>query len=136
MLAINSYLWTYDLYGPICNAFDAGKSIRRSSGRGLGPWNQDFFGPFQMASSRKASAISRYNKIFPKGLWNYSSKIMGKIYISQLEQQRWSLEFVISVPKVNIRDLGSRLGLFFWDHVIQISLRLMNFRKYVLNSEK
>ena len=22
-----SYLWTYDLYGPVCNVFDAGKSI-------------------------------------------------------------------------------------------------------------
>jgi hypothetical protein len=27
----------YDLYGPIRNAFDAGKSITRASGRGLGP---------------------------------------------------------------------------------------------------
>ncbi len=30
-----SYLWTYDLYGPVRNAFDAGKSITRASGRGL-----------------------------------------------------------------------------------------------------
>jgi hypothetical protein len=28
-----SYLWTYDLYGPVRNAFDAGKSITRASGR-------------------------------------------------------------------------------------------------------
>jgi hypothetical protein len=26
----NSYLWTYELYGPISNAFDAGKSITRA----------------------------------------------------------------------------------------------------------
>ncbi len=68
MLATNSYLWTYDLYGPVCNDFDAGKSIMRASGRGLGPWNQEFFGPCEMASSCKVSAISRYNKIFPKGI--------------------------------------------------------------------
>ncbi len=45
----------YDLYGPVRNAFDAGKSITRASGRGLGPGNQDFFkffGPCEMASSR------------------------------------------------------------------------------------
>ncbi len=46
-----SYLWTYDLYGPIRNAFDAGKSITRASGRGLGPGNRDFSGPCEMASS-------------------------------------------------------------------------------------
>jgi hypothetical protein len=32
-----SYLWAYDLYDPVRNAFDAGKSITRASGRGLGP---------------------------------------------------------------------------------------------------
>jgi hypothetical protein len=50
-------LRTYDFYGPVCNAFDAGKSITRASGRGLGPGNQDFFGPCEMASSRQASAV-------------------------------------------------------------------------------
>ena len=40
-----SYVWTFDLYGPpVRNAFDAGKSITRTSGRGLGPGNDDFFG--------------------------------------------------------------------------------------------
>jgi hypothetical protein len=41
----NSYLWTYDLYGPVRNAFDAGNSITRASGRGLGPGDLDFLGP-------------------------------------------------------------------------------------------
>ncbi len=31
-----SYLGAYDLYGPIHNAFDAGKSITRASGKGFG----------------------------------------------------------------------------------------------------
>ncbi len=53
----NSYLRTYDLYGPESSAFDAGKSITRASGRGLGPGNQDFFGPYEMASSHQASAV-------------------------------------------------------------------------------
>jgi hypothetical protein len=44
------------IYGSVCNGFDAGKSITRASGRGLGPGNRDFFGPCEMASSRKASA--------------------------------------------------------------------------------
>jgi hypothetical protein len=49
--ANNSYLWTYDFYGPVCNAFDAGKSITRASGRGLSSGNRDFSGPCKMASS-------------------------------------------------------------------------------------
>jgi hypothetical protein len=53
----NSYLWTYNLYGPIRNAIDAGKSITRASGRGLGPGNRDFFGPCEIALSRQVSAI-------------------------------------------------------------------------------
>jgi hypothetical protein len=32
------------IYGPIHNAFDAGKPITRANGRGLGPGNRDFFG--------------------------------------------------------------------------------------------
>jgi hypothetical protein len=40
-----SYLWTYDLYSPVHNAFLAGKSITRALGRGLGPGSRDFFGP-------------------------------------------------------------------------------------------
>ncbi len=41
------------IYGSVCNGFDAGKSITRASGRGLGPGNRDFFGPCEMASSRR-----------------------------------------------------------------------------------
>jgi hypothetical protein len=49
-LVFISYLWTYDLYGPVYNAFDAGKSITRASGAleietFSGPGNRDFFGP-------------------------------------------------------------------------------------------
>jgi hypothetical protein len=40
-----------------------------------------------------------------------------------------SLEFAIFVSKVCIWDLGMRLGLFlFWEHVIQILIRKMNFQ--------
>jgi hypothetical protein len=57
-------------YGPVCNAFDAGKSIgksiTRASGRGLGPGNRDFFRPCGMASTRQASAIwGSKNSRFP-----------------------------------------------------------------------
>jgi hypothetical protein len=47
-----SYLRTYDLCGPLRTAFGAGKSITRARGRGMGPGNQDFFGPCETASSR------------------------------------------------------------------------------------
>ncbi len=39
------------------NAFDAGKSITRPSGRGLDPRYLYFFGPFERASSRQANAF-------------------------------------------------------------------------------
>jgi hypothetical protein len=45
-----SYLWTFDLYGPVHHAFDATKFITWASVRWLG--NQDFFGPCEMASRR------------------------------------------------------------------------------------
>jgi hypothetical protein len=48
------------------------------------------------------------------------------VHSSRLEQQRWSLEFVISSFKVYILDWGMANSI--WDHVIQISIRQMNFR--------
>jgi hypothetical protein len=47
----------YDVYSHVRNAFDADKSITRASGTELGPGNQHCFGPCEMASSRRASAI-------------------------------------------------------------------------------
>jgi hypothetical protein len=44
----------------------------------------------------------------------------------QLELHRWCLEFVISFFKVHIWDWG--LAYSFWDHVIHISIRRMNFQ--------
>ncbi len=41
----DSYLCTYDLYGPMRNVFDACRYITRASGRGLGPGNWEFLGP-------------------------------------------------------------------------------------------
>jgi hypothetical protein len=35
---ILAILWAYDLYGPVRNAFDAGRTITRASGRGFVPW--------------------------------------------------------------------------------------------------
>ncbi len=56
-LRYSSYLWAYDLQGPVRNAFDAGRYITRASGRGLDPGNRDFFGPCEMIWSRQASSI-------------------------------------------------------------------------------
>ncbi len=52
----NSYLWTM-IYKAPHNAFDAGNSITRASGRWLGPGNRGFFGPCEVASNCQASAI-------------------------------------------------------------------------------
>jgi hypothetical protein len=45
LVSIFSYLSTYDLYSPVRNVFDACRSIKRASGRGLGPGNRKFLGP-------------------------------------------------------------------------------------------
>ncbi len=50
-LVFISYLWAYDLYGPVYNAFDAGESTTRARRTGLDPGNRDFFGPCEMESS-------------------------------------------------------------------------------------
>ncbi len=42
-----SYLWTYDLYGPVRNAFDVGRYITTEVD---GPGNQDFFVPCETTS--------------------------------------------------------------------------------------
>ncbi len=46
-------------------AFDAGKSITRANGRGLGPGNRDFFGPCpcDIVSSRQASTFRGPTKV-------------------------------------------------------------------------
>jgi hypothetical protein len=46
------YLCPYYLYGLVHHVLDAGRSITRESGRGLGPRIREFFGPSEMASSR------------------------------------------------------------------------------------
>ncbi len=56
---------------------------------------------------------------------NYEFAVVKEIHISRLELQRWSLEFVISLSKVYIWDCGS--ADFFWDHVIETSIRQVNF---------
>jgi hypothetical protein len=48
-LLYNNYLCTYDLYGPVRNVFDAGRSIMWASGRGLAPGNGEFLVPCEMA---------------------------------------------------------------------------------------
>jgi hypothetical protein len=61
------YCVSVHVWGPVRNAFDAGKSIMRASGKGLGPDNHDFFVPCEMASSRQASAIWGPKKLsFPR----------------------------------------------------------------------
>ncbi len=47
-----NYLCTYDLYGPVCNAFDAGSIHYEGKWEGgFGPGNQEFFRPCEMALS-------------------------------------------------------------------------------------
>ncbi len=66
---------------------------------------------------------------------NYEITVVQEIHISGLELQRCPLEYVISFPKVYIWDWG--LANSFWDHVIQIPIRQLNFPYiYFPNYEK
>ncbi len=51
-LVFSNYLCICNLYSSVHDVLDACISITRASGRGLGPWIREFFGP-----SRQASAI-------------------------------------------------------------------------------
>jgi hypothetical protein len=61
---------------------------------------------------------------------NYEIYVEQEILISWLELQMWSLELVISFLKYmfGIWDWG--VANSFWDHVIQISIRPINFSNY------
>ncbi len=52
-----SFLCTYDLYGPVHNAFDAGSIHYEGKWEVVGPWKSRLFGPCEMAWWQKASAI-------------------------------------------------------------------------------
>ncbi len=41
----NSYLCTYDLYGPVRAVFDVLQIHYEGKWEGVGPWNREFFGP-------------------------------------------------------------------------------------------
>jgi hypothetical protein len=72
-----SYLCTYDLYGPVRNAFDAGSIHYEGKWEGVGPWKLKLFGPREIASSRQASAIWGPKKSAPSVLeWRGSSTVM------------------------------------------------------------
>jgi hypothetical protein len=45
-----NYLCTYDLYGPVCKVFDAGREIMWGSG-GVGAGNREFCGPLWNSTS-------------------------------------------------------------------------------------
>jgi hypothetical protein len=47
-----SYLYTYDLYSPLRNAFDAGSIHYEGKREVVGPWKLRIFGPCKMASRR------------------------------------------------------------------------------------
>jgi hypothetical protein len=47
----NNYLCTYNLYGPVRNAFDAGSIRYMGKWEGVVPGNREFFGPCEMAST-------------------------------------------------------------------------------------
>jgi hypothetical protein len=44
---IATYLWTYDLYGPVRNLLMRENPLRGQVGQGLGPGNREFLGPKQ-----------------------------------------------------------------------------------------
>jgi hypothetical protein len=54
----SSTVCIHDLYGRVCNVFDACIFITRENERGFGPGNRDFFGLCEMASSRAVRRVS------------------------------------------------------------------------------
>jgi hypothetical protein len=46
----NSYLCTYDLYGPVCNAFVEGSIHYEGKWEGVGPWKSRLYWPCKIAS--------------------------------------------------------------------------------------
>jgi hypothetical protein len=75
------------------------------------------------------SAFSNGNNIFLNRNYEIKVNLMEEIYISRLELQRWSPEFVIIFSKIYIVGVWDwDLANSFCDHVIQISFRVMNFQ--------
>ena len=72
---LSNYLWTYDLYGLVCNVFDGSKSITRAIGW-VGPWKLRIFGPWN--SSSKARSVWAQIKSLP-----HSKIIRGKPHIKK-----------------------------------------------------
>jgi len=58
-----SYLWTYDLYGPIRNAFDASRYITRASGKVRGGWGKVWIFYFSFEIFLYVRYSSTYAKI-------------------------------------------------------------------------
>jgi hypothetical protein len=61
-------------------------------------------------SSYLAVSIGNNILYFKKELWNYNSNLIKEIYISGLNLQRLSPEFVISFSTIYIWDLELRFG--------------------------
>ncbi len=59
----------------------------------------------------------------------YLNTAVQKIHIFRLELQRWPFEFIISFSTVCTMVFGIEVWLIaFWDHVIKISIKQMNFQ--------
>jgi len=65
----NRYLLTYNLFGPVRNAFDVGKSITRVSGRGFGLYKSSVVCNYQNLFSDIGIPYSKVDKLVLK---NYS----------------------------------------------------------------
>jgi hypothetical protein len=91
-----SYLWTYGLYSPVHNAFDAAKSITWASVRELGPGNgveplgECHLAPKQMAFALRLHAILQCPKMsrFPGPNPLTLALVMGLAESKSIKQRR------------------------------------------------
>ncbi len=119
---IGSYLWTYDLYGAVCNAFDEVKSITRASVRGLGPGNRDFFGPCEKASSVIVSGCCSIYASW--GTRSCASRPPGPWQTSSGTASRCSLFFTVLWVCITLMRIRRRILLVT---LMQIRMRTLSF---------
>jgi hypothetical protein len=107
-----------DLYGPVRNAFDEGKSITGASWRGLGRWKSRLF-------------WALWNGMEPLGEWHSGTKKFSIF-------RAWSIEIFTSIFHFNRKQNKSdKFCLFcFFSHLIfcsnQKQIKVINFASFSL----
>jgi len=137
-----NYLWTYDLYIPVRNTFDAGKSITRGSGKGgwaleiktfLGLWNgieplgeDHFWGP------KKSRFPGPIPLPFAQVIGLPSSKALHTgSYLSKVVLCTWASTAL--PPPPHFQKSGGKLKL---QNLLEINRKLRNAPEHKINNSR